>query len=228
MATVEQIERLSRFKNEEHLISSLYLRLWPEARVHRARVKDLIREKLAELGQGNRSKTEIHGVERDLEKIRGLFEGTREMPSPGVAVFSSQALDLWEVLWLAQPVADLLVLDRSPFIRPLTSILGRYRRICTLLVDRTRARIFESFMGEIEEYSEVLSEVPARVREGGWYGLTEKRIERHIDHHTSSHLKKTIASILNLFREKEFAWLLLGGQSEVLTEMERVLLSGKS
>ena len=157
--------------------------------------------------------------------MRGLFENTRKMRSPGVAVFSSQAMDLWDVIWLARPVPDLLVVDYSAHIRPLARILDQYRRVCTLLVDRNRARIFEIFMGEIEEQSAIFSEVPPKVREAGWYGLSEKRIERHIDFHLDNHLKKVGDLALRHFQEKRFDWLLLGAQPEVSGEMERALHS---
>jgi hypothetical protein len=54
------------------------------------------------------------------------------------------------------------------------------------LVDRTRARIFEIFMGEIEEQTEILDNVPSKIREAGWYGLSERRIERHADSKNSA------------------------------------------
>jgi peptide chain release factor subunit 1 len=38
-------------------------------------------------------------------------------------------------------------------------------------------------MGEIEEQTEILDDVPPKVRGAGWYGLSEKRIERHVEDH---------------------------------------------
>jgi peptide chain release factor subunit 1 len=80
-------------------------------------------------------------------------------------------------------------------------------------------------MGEIEEQSAIFSEVPPKVREAGWYGLSEKRIERHIDFHLDSYLKKVGDLVLRHFREKGFDWLLLGAQPEISGEMERALPS---
>jgi peptide chain release factor subunit 1 len=225
MISSKKIQGLVNIKNQTHLISSLYLRLWPDSRIQRSKVKDLIKEKREKLNGENLSKEEIKSWENDFEDLKKFVESIREVSSRGVVVFSSRALGIWEVFFLPCPVRDLLILDYSAYIRPFISILNEYRRICTLLVDRTRARIFEIFMGEIEEQSEIYDEVPAKVREAGWYGLSEKRIQRHIEDHLYRHLKGVVDRTLIHFREKRFDWLLLGGHPEILSEMEKSLHS---
>jgi peptide chain release factor subunit 1 len=207
-------------------MSSLYLRLWPDKRIHQTKLKDLLRKKLGEFGQRDHSlPEERQWIEKDLIKIKGFVETLLESPHKGLVIFSCTAEEVWEVFFLAQPVRDQLVLDSSAYIRPLTSILDQYRRACTLLVDRTRARIFEVFMGEIEEQTEIFTNVPSKVREGGWYGLSERKIERHIKHHLHDHLKQVSDQTFIHFGKKGFDWLFLGGQIEVLPQMENTLHS---
>ncbi len=180
MITLEEVRNLSNVQSKEHMISSLYLRLWPDQRIHQTKVKDLIRGKLDEFGRESHPLEERQWVEKDLKKMQEFVGSIRGSPRKGVVIFSCSAHEVWEVFFLSRPVRDLLILDFSAYIRPLAAILDQYRRVCTLLVDRTRARIFEVFMGEIEEQTEIFSDVPSKVREAGWYGLTERRIERHI------------------------------------------------
>ncbi len=223
MITSKQIEELSSFRSGKHYISSLYLQLWPDSRAHQAKMKDLIGRKREELREGNFSSEEKQEMESDLEKLSHFVETFKAAPYQGLVAFSSTIQDLWLYSPLPQPVKDLLVFNHSPYIRPLTTVLGRYRRIFTLLVDQTKARFFEIFMGEIEEQSDIYAEVPSRVREAGWYGLNEKRIERHIGDHLHNHLKKVSEKTFNFFREKEIHWLLLGGQPETVSEIEKIL-----
>ncbi len=225
MITSEQIRNLTGLRSKDHLIGSLYLRLWPDQRVQRTKVKDLIREKLKELGRSSCTPEERQWVEKDLGRIQEFVETVRNSPHKGLVIFSSTVEKIWEVFFLPQPVRDLLVLDHSADIRPLTSILDQYRRVCTLLVDRTRARIFELFMGEIEEQTEIFTDVPSKVKEGGWYGLSERRIERHIKHHLHDHLKGVSDQTFIHFGKKGFDWLFLGGQVEALPQMENTLHS---
>lgn len=220
MITSDQIKNLTNLRNNDHLISSLYLRLWPDQRIHQTEVKDMLRKKLEGFGQENSRE-----VKKDLNRIWEFIEATRDSPHKGLAIFSCTAEGVWQVFFLSRPVRDLLVIDASAYIRPLTSILDRYRRVCTLLVDRTKARIFEVFMGELEEQTEIFTDVPSKVREGGWYGLTERRIERHTKQHLHDHLKRVSDRAFSYFRDKGFDWLLLGGQIEIVPEMENALHS---
>lgn len=225
MITSKQILNLTALRSKDHLISSLYLRLWPDQRIHQTRVKDMIREKLEEFGRGDYPLEERDWVEKDLSRVQEFVETFRQSPRKGLAIFSSAALGVREVFFLPRPVRDVLVLDFSAYISPLAGILDRYRRVCTLLVDRTRARIFETFMGEIEEQTEIFNDVPARVREAGWYGLNERRIERHIEHHLHDHLKEVADRTFEHFKDRGFDRLLLGGQIEVLRQVENTLHS---
>jgi peptide chain release factor subunit 1 len=206
-------------------VTSLYLRLWPDSRIHQLNVKDLIREKLRNLAQEGVSKEKRQIVESDMEKLRKVVETFRETSYRGLVVFSCNAYKIFEVFPLAHPVRDILVVNRAVHIGPLIGILNQYKRVCTLLVDRTRARVFETFMGEIEEQSGIYTHVPPKVREAGWHGLSEKRIEGHINDHLRSHLKEVVEQTFIHFREKGFDWLFIGGQPEILTEMEGVLHS---
>jgi len=104
-------------------------------------------------------------------------------------------------------------------------IIDQHRRVCTLLVDGTRAPIFEVFMGEIEEQTEIFSDVPSEVREAGWYERTERRIERHIKDHLHHHLKRVSDRTFFHFQKKGFDWLILGGNVEVLPQMENTFRS---
>ncbi len=225
MISVQQVENLSRLRSDDHLISTLYLRLTPDPRVHRRQLKDLIKEQEERFVQENIPEEEKASIREDFEIMRDFVENFSAPPHKGLVIFSSQAERLWKVFPLARPVRDLLLLDHTAYVRPLIGILDGYRRIATLLVDRQRARFFEIYMGEIEERSEVLSDGPARVKKGGLYGYTERKIERHIDFHLHNHLKKVAENAYGLFRAKSFDWLLLGGQPEIVPEIEKALHS---
>jgi len=223
MITPEQIKRLSNLQNGTLPISSLYLHLWPDRRIYHTKLKELIKGEQEKLSRSDLPKAERKWIEEDLKKIQEFVGTIQESPYKGLVIFSSAAQNIWEFFSLRQPVRDLLVLDLSAHIRPLVSMLNEYRRMCVLLIDRTKARIFEVFMGEMEEQSEIFSDVPSKVREAGWYGLNEKRIERHIEQHLHDYLKKVMDNTFIHFQERAFDWLFLGGQSEILTAAENTL-----
>jgi peptide subunit release factor 1 (eRF1) len=78
-------------------------------------------------------------------------------------------------------------------------------------------------MGEINLIDRMTSDVPSRVREGGWQGYESKRIERHIDAHLHDHFKKAAQTTFELFKKNQFHWLFLGCKEEYRSVFEPLL-----
>ncbi len=220
MITSQQIQRLIALKTSNHLIASLYLNMGRDLRVPKTQFKDLVSNQREKLKQESLSPEEKGWVEKDFEKMRKYIEGLREPRPRSIALFACEAEGIWEAYPLAQPMRDLLTLDDSVHVRPLLAVLSKYRRVFTLLVDRAKARAFEIFMGEGEEKTEIFSDAPKRVREGGWYGLNEKKIDRHVQQHIHDYLKRVADRTFVYSKEWEFDWLLLGGQPEIISDLE--------
>jgi hypothetical protein len=215
MDVYRRLKELTASENHDHLITTLYLRFWPDARLHRTTLKDLLEEKNLGLKKDELHESEKRLVEKDLEKIED-YMGTLFEPSfRGIAIFSSTAAGLWEVFPINFPVRDLLVLDYMPHTRPLLKGLGEYRKACTALVDRAHARIFRIAAADIEEKKEMLSELP-KPRDMGEYSLNERQVERHVGEHVRSHLNTVVERLLSLFERDGFDWLLLGGSPRSL------------
>jgi peptide subunit release factor 1 (eRF1) len=78
-------------------------------------------------------------------------------------------------------------------------------------------------MGEISLLDSLKSDVPSRVREGGWQGYESKRIERHIDAHLHDHFKKASLKTFGLFKKNQFDWLFVGCKEEYRSDFEPLL-----
>ncbi|MCX5800050.1 MAG: hypothetical protein NTX17_01475 [Candidatus Eisenbacteria bacterium] len=143
----------------------------------------------------------------------------------GIAIFASSGSGLWNAYPLPGPVTNLLIVDRDPYIRPFTMLLDQYKRYCTVLVDRERARVFAVCLGEIEDHSQIFDEVPGKVKASGWGGYEERRIERHIEDHVHRHLKNVADVTYEFLRNRKFDRLIIGGQAEIVPEFERLLHS---
>lgn len=102
-------------------------------------------------------------------------------------------------------------------------MLDEYRHILALILDRQEARWYEIFMGETSLVDGLKSEVPSRVREGGWQGYESKRIERHIDAHLHDHFKKAALKTFDLFKKSQFDWLFVGCKEEYRSQFEPLL-----
>ncbi len=100
MITFEQIQRLTKLKNGIFPVNSLYLHLWPNRRVHHAKLKDLIKEEREKLSENDLPKEVKKSIEEDLRKFQEFVESFQKSPYEGLAIFSCAAQKIWEVFLL--------------------------------------------------------------------------------------------------------------------------------
>jgi peptide chain release factor subunit 1 len=229
MISYELVWTLLKRSDKRFLTTSLYLDLSsPRFTTKDAEIvlKSLIKEKKQELERLPASREEKQSAAEDLDKLaRFVSTDLDRKGAKGLAVFSSSAAKAWETFPLPGPAGDILFFDRGPYIRPFTMLLDEYERYCTVLVDRESARVFAVTLGQIEEHSQILDEVPGKVRASGWGGYDERRIERHIEDHVHRHLRNVAQVTYEFFQRRKFDRLIIGGRSEVLAEFERTLHS---
>lgn len=158
----------------------------------------------------------------DAERIRSFVRDglDRRGSVRGLALFSCSGTGLWEDVELSQPLRDGVRVGTRPHLLPLEAILEMAETFCTVLVDRERARIFLSSLGEIEEVSRLLDDVPGQHDQGGW---AQARHQRHIEDHVQRHLKHVADTLLRIQRRRPFDHLVLAGPEEAVAELEREL-----
>ncbi|MFH0778802.1 MAG: hypothetical protein V2A71_09250 [Candidatus Eisenbacteria bacterium] len=229
MISYELISDLLKRVDKKYPVTSLYLDL--SSRTFTTRdaeilLKSLVRDKRTAIESSSLSREEKESVAGDLERLQKYVATELDRKgAKGTAIFSSSAANLWEVHDLPGPVSSSLTVDRDPYIRPFSMLLDEYKRYCTVLVDRERARVFAVCLGEIEDHSQIYHEVPGRVKASGWGGYEERRIERHIEDHVHRHLRHVADVTHDFFRQRTFDRLIIGGRPDVLSEFEPALHS---
>ncbi|HUK81452.1 MAG TPA: hypothetical protein VLZ12_02360 [Verrucomicrobiae bacterium] len=224
MITRPQIDQLLAFKNGEYLITSCYLNLdraRMPAQMLKIRTKDLLQQAHHDLSSRLASHAQRESLRGDFEEIEAfVMAEIVANRHRAVALFSCAGERFWQAYGLPRIVRNVLIADRDPYIRPLTSILSEYHRYCTVTVDRVMGRIFEVYMGEIIQRAEITDEVPRHVREGGFGGRNERGIERRYQHAVHRHFQHLADVTFGLFKHENFDWLVLGGHREVLREFK--------
>ena len=219
----QQIEAIARFRSEAFLTTSFFLNTdkghLPKKEIA-VSAKNLVNDGQARLDGLALPKERKASLVKDLEKIGDYCANTLEGNSPGLAVFSCQGANFWQDIHLPHPPRNRILFDNNPYIRPLSLILGRYHRTCVVLVSRREAKWFSVFMGEITPLDNMTSDVPPRVKEGGFEGTAAKRIERHLEAHLLDHFKKASQRTFEIFKKDHFDWLLLGGDDSFLSDLE--------
>ncbi|MEN3186036.1 MAG: hypothetical protein ABDK94_07545 [Atribacterota bacterium] len=218
MITVDDVRELSDFTLEKGLITSFYLNVDPRRFTRQqflAVAHTLLQEKLASLRK--QFSEELHlGVERDFKRIEGFLRSDFEVRGKvrGLVIVASDASNFFRVYHLPQSLPSAVFVGPNPYIRPFLAVLDEHRRIMLVVLDHREARFFEIYMGEILEYASYHSDTQGKVKEGGWYGLEERRIARHIENQIFRHYKEVADHLLEHFRLKHFEYLFVGTKEE--------------
>ena len=227
MIAQQHIAELVAFKPDQGLVLSLYLDTDLRDRhpdIQRITAKNLIQSVQKSIKEHQElSLNERQLALENLERIQAYLQETLNVRHShrGLALFAGP--DFWQVYHLPHSVKDGLLVDRTPYIRPLMAILNEYHRILIALVTRRQAVLYEYYMGELTELEQISDEVPGRVRMAGWYGLEERRIRRHIHDHEHQHYKRVAERLFGLFKANQYEKLILGGHESELPGFKEFL-----
>jgi peptide chain release factor subunit 1 len=227
--TTRETRNLARFDAAPYRVLSLCIDTdsqAPEPVVIRSRAHSLLHQARQEL-EAHRSLLEHEvreAAHEDLERCRAFVDRFQPRGAcRGLALFSCSGRDFWQHYPLPRPVPDQFAWGAHPLVLPALRLMEEYPRTAVILVDREQGRYFGGRLGEVEELASMREDTPRRVKEGGWYGLAERRIERHIEDHVRRHLKKVAAEAREVFCEWPVAALLVGGNQELFEEFRRCL-----
>ncbi|MDI6889726.1 MAG: Vms1/Ankzf1 family peptidyl-tRNA hydrolase [Thermodesulfovibrionales bacterium] len=169
-------------------------------------------------------KTIYKRVKDDLERIDNYVLTNKRMFKKGLALLSSTVNSFWKEYHLGIPVKNELIVDKTPYTKPLMDILDNYQRYAVLLVDKESARIFVVHLREIVEYGEVHTpDIPGKHKKGGWFALSQNHYARHIDYHVGMHLKEVIEKLDSFLGGEYIGRLIIGGSDEAVSMVKDML-----
>lgn len=222
MLNRKELKEIAKMTTGNAYFVSLYLNTNPMTNTKNnyvIHVKNMLKQTNEQL-----SKSVTKKVQGDLDKINAYVLANKRIFKKGLVILSSQKENFWSEFHLSIPIKNEIIIDNTPYIKPLLDILDNYQRYAILLVGKDSARLFIVHLGDIEEYTEIHTEgVPGRHKKGGWFSLSEKSYERHIDYHVELHLKDVIKH-LELFLSREYVGrLLVGGSEEAVAKVKGML-----
>jgi len=222
MLNREELKEIAKTDTGDAYFVSLYLNTNPVTNAKNnyvIHVKNMLKRTTEQL-----DKTVTKRIQGDLKKIDAYILANKRMFKKGLAILSSQEKEFWKEFHLSIPIKNEIIVDNTPYIKPLLDILDNYQRYAILLVGKDSARLFIIHLGEIEEYTEVhTAGIPGKHKKGGWYSLSEKSYERHIDHKVEIHLKDVIKQLELLLSREYVGRLILGGSEEAITKARGML-----
>ncbi|WP_460359281.1 baeRF10 domain-containing protein [Mycobacterium sp. ZZG] len=203
MITAETVNRIVGFRGNGMPVISLYAAVpyEPEDRVTVVRSKlDSLLHEIQPMAQDHQlGHDAMLSVRADMERFTEAVE-KHDRWSPGsVAMFSCSGRDFFEEVQLPRSVHDRIVVDETPWVRPMLAVLDEYHRCCVAVVDRKAARIWELFQDE-------MSEVGTR-RVDADPGRNQDKAEEL----TKRHYLEVVTMLDKMHRDGAFELLIVGG-----------------
>ncbi|MDY6864450.1 MAG: Vms1/Ankzf1 family peptidyl-tRNA hydrolase [Halobacteriota archaeon] len=141
-------------------------------------------------------------IERYLKKM------AREKDLKGLALFASHKNNFFRAYKLRIPLEDMMVVDTSPYVRPLVRLIDEYESFGLVLLDSHRAEIYVVSSGKIEVEGERVSDIMNKHKKGGWSQARFQRLrEGAIDHF----LKGVVEDVEKISSDEEIKRIVIAG-----------------
>jgi peptide subunit release factor 1 (eRF1) len=219
--TEAAIKDLAGFRSDDAPVVSCYLDIDGRRQV---RPQDIER-RLAALVKEAANGPSGGAIGADLERItEHVAKHLDRSGVRGLAVFSCVSKGLWEVVGLPVPVANRMVVNQSPAVGTLESVVQELEPLGVLLVDRQRARMFVFQFGELVERSELFEALPRDYDEIDDAGRGQHdRLKDHTEELATQHLRHAAEVAFRLYQDKGFGRLTIGATDEINAAIEPLL-----
>jgi peptide chain release factor subunit 1 len=169
----------------------------------------------------DRSSDERENFDRTTEMIRERLQ--RKPPQSGsLAVFACWLSDFYESHCLSVELKERVILDSSPYVRPLAEFLDEYETFCIVLLDHKGARIFLVTGASIVQVDRARGDIKNHVRKGGW---SQQRYERRRDKQIHEYCQEIAARLDELAKDEPFEELIIAGDRVLIKELQGYLSS---
>jgi Bacterial archaeo-eukaryotic release factor family 10 len=216
MITAEMVDRITRFDGRGLPVVSAYvpLSLDPKERGAAATHASSLAHEIRPLTEDESLSRDARlSLRDDIQRLEGVTADER-LPAGTLTVFSCSGAGFFEELVLPRTLRDRIVVDATPWVRPLMAVLDEFHRCCLVILDKTTAQVWDYFQGELQPERRV---VDARLRKpnyAGWHGLEEHRVRYRANEQAKRHFRRVAELVDDLFRADSYDLIAVGGHQE--------------
>jgi len=125
--------------------------------------------------KGDERKNFVH----TMKELRDLL---KKNAADYVAIFGSYKHNFFKTISLPVAVNNSLVVDSSPYIRPLARIHDEWESFTLVLLDSHYAKIFSVSLGKVEHEKSLSSDIINKHKKGGWSQARFQRLRKGAIH----------------------------------------------
>lgn len=169
--------------------------------------------------KGNKELSE--NFEKSIQMVEEhLNENDREKGQQSLAIFASNINNFFKVYKLGMPLENLLIVDTSPYIRPLARLVDEYEPFGLILLDSHRVKIYIVYSGIVGYQKEKPIDIINKHKKGGMSQARFQRLRKGaIDHF----LKDISDDIEKLFLKEQVAKIIIAGPGNAKTMFNNIL-----
>jgi peptide chain release factor subunit 1 len=158
-------------------------------------------------------KEEYENFEKTMEKIRNYLEGNNGF---NVAIFASAKHDFFKVVTLTiRPVNELIV-DSSPYVRPLAELADTWKPFTLILLNSNHAKIYSVTCGDISIEDEISAEIMSKHKKGGWSQARFQRLRKGSIH-------SFFTELIEEMQKSASNNIILAGPGQAKHELRRIM-----
>lgn len=157
--------------------------------------------------KGNREM--YKNFESTMQKIgEYLDKNSIEKQQKALVIFASDIHNFFRAYKLGLPVEDMLIVDTSPYIRPIARLIDEYETFGLVLLDSHRAKIYVVSSGKIGYKKKKAKDIMNRHKKGG---MSQARFQRLRKGAINHFLKDVSEDVEKLFSEEDIAKVVVAG-----------------
>jgi len=126
----------------------------------------------------------LNGEEKQnfLQTIEKITDYLGNHSEKNIALFASNIHNVFQPIPLPVAVNNTLIVDSSPYIRPLARILDEWESFLLVLLNSNQAKIFSIELGVAEQEKSLSSHIMSKHKKGGWSQARFQRIRKGAIH----------------------------------------------
>ena len=156
---------------------------------------------------------ELKNFSNSMEKIYDILKKNRRK---NIAIFASHKHLFLRYLLLYVKTKNLLIVDSSPYLRPLARIHDEWESFTLLLVNSNYAKIFSISMGQVENTKQLSADIMNKHKKGGFSQARFNRLRKGA-------IQEFLSEVIEALQQRADERIIIAGPGQAKLQLKSML-----